>query len=339
MRNKKRQSGFTLVELLIATSIFSVFLVAIVTLTINMYRDSKRIELEEQMYQDMRALMRQITVMVEGNAIDYEEYFRAASGDAEFAGLSGVGGNYAYGDYAKQFYDFGSDGAPGILCNSGVAVELDPTCTIDRSTIDLNVGQNPINGLAEDANAFCGVFAACPGVMDSLHEQDQLYLINALGTRKTILALEPVERDPGTGPVVENALSTLWLNGSDSDGDDITDTWAIADEFIGNGNIDDMVADLGASKSENLVYDGFIPISPLRTNITSLKFYISPLEDPYKGFAETDAASGTLVQPHITVVMTAEPSVMERLDYFGLPPTETLQTTIYSDVRLNVRSY
>jgi prepilin-type N-terminal cleavage/methylation domain-containing protein len=337
MRNKKAKRGFTLVELLIATSIFSVFLVAIVTLTINMYRDSKRIELEEQMYQDMRALMRQITVMVEGNAIDYEEYFRAQSGDAEFAGLSGVGGNYAYGDYAKRFYDFGSDGAPGILCNSGIAVELDPGCTIDRGTIDLNVGQNPIDDLPENGNAFCGAFAACPGVMDSLHEQDQLYLINANGTRKTILALEPVERDPGTGAVVENALSTLWLTGSDSDGDDITDTWAISDEF--NGAIGDMVADLGGAKGENLVYNGFIPISPLRTNITSLKFYISPLEDPYKGFAETDVSSGTLVQPHITVVMTAEPSVMERLDYFGLPPTETLQTTIYSDVRLNVRSY
>lgn len=337
MRNKKSQNGFTLVELLIATAIFSVFLVSIVTLTINMYRDSKRIELEEQMYQDMRALMRQITVMVEGNAIDYEEYFRAASGDAEFAGLSGVGGNYNYGDYAKQFFDFGSDGGPGILCNSGVAVELDPGCTIDRTTVDLNVGQNPINDLPENANSFCGVFAACPGSLDSLHEQNQLYLINALGTRKTILALEPVERDPGTGVVVENALSTLWLDGSDSDGDDITDTWAISDEF--NGDIAAMITDLSTSKGEDTVYNGLIPISPLRTNITGLKFYISPLEDPYKGFAETDAASGTLVQPHITVVMTAQPSVMERLDYFGLPPTETLQTTIYSDVRLNVRSY
>lgn len=334
MRNKKLQSGFTLVELLIATAIFSVFLVSIVTLTINMYRDSKRIELEEQMYQDMRALMRQITMLVEGNAIDYEEYFRVQADDAEFAGH---GSNYDYGDYAKQFFDFGSDSAPGILCNSGVAIELDPGCTIDRTTVDLNVGQNPIDDLPENANAFCGVFAMCPGVMDSLHEQDQLYLINALGTRKTILALEPVERDPGTGAVVENALSILWLNGSDTSGNDITDTWAISDEF--NGAIGDMVTDLEASKNEASVYNGFIPISPLRTNITSLKFYISPLEDPYKGFAETDISSGTLVQPHITVVMTAEPSVMERLDYFGLPPTETLQTTIYSDVRLNVRSY
>jgi prepilin-type N-terminal cleavage/methylation domain-containing protein len=335
MRNKKQNHGFTLVELLIATAIFSVFLVAIVTLTINMYRDSKRIELEEQMYQDMRAMMRQITVMVEGNAIDYEEYYRAQAGDDEYAG---AGAAYDYGDYAKQFFDFGDDGAPGVLCNDGVTpVEDDPGCIVDKSTIDLNVGQNPVNGLPEDANAFCGAFAACPGVLDPLHEQYQLYLINGDGTRKTILALEQVERDPGEGPVVENVMSTLWLDGADTDGDDITDNWSVSDEF--SGSIADMVADLGAASSESDVYSGFIPISPLRTNITDLKFYISPLEDPYKGFAETDVASGTLVQPHITVVMTAEPSVMERLDYFGAPPTETLQTTIYSDVRKNVRSY
>lgn len=335
MRNIKAKRGFTLVELLIATAIFSVFLVAIVTLTINMYRDSKRIELEEQMYQDMRAMMRQITVLVEGNAIDYEEYFRAASGDSEFAG---EGSNYDYGDYAKEFYDFGSDGVEGALCNDGITpVENDPGCTVDKSTIDLNVGQNPVDDLAENANAFCGVFAACPGSLDALHEQTELYLINANGTRKTILALEGVSRDPGSGAVVENVMSTLWLNGSDSDGDDITDTWAVANEF--SGTMADMVADLATDSDEADIFNGFIPISPLRTNITDLKFYISPLEDPYKGFAETDVASGTLVQPHITVVMTAEPSVMERLDYFGNPPTETLQTTIYSDVRLNVRSY
>ncbi len=338
MRNKTAQKGFTLVELLIATAIFSVFLVAIVTLTINMYRDSKRIELEEQMYQDMRAMMRQITVMVEGNAIDYEEYFRAQAGDDEFAG---AGAAYDYGDYAKEFFDFGSGGPgpknEGILCNDGDPVESDPGCIVDKETIDLNVGQNPVNGLPEDANAFCGAFAACPGVLDPLHEQDQLYLINANGTKKTILVLEQVERDPGDGPVIENVMSTLWLNGADTDGNDITDTWSVSDEF--NGSMADMAADLTAASGESDVYDGFIPISPLRTNITSLKFYVAPLEDPYKGFAETDVASGTLVQPHITVVMTAEPSVMERLDYFGAPPTETLQTTIYSDIRKNVRSY
>jgi len=335
MRNKSAKKGFTLVELLIAVTIFSVFLLAIVTLAINMYRDSRRIELQEQMYQDMRAMMRQITLLVEDNAVDYEEYFRASTGDAEFAGDSS---HYDYGDYAKAFFDFGSDGGPGILCNDLINTpETDPGCVIDKTTLDLNVGQNPVVGLPEDANAFCGVFAACPGALDALHEQDHLYLINADGTRKSILALETVTRATDDGDVDEKVMSILWLDGSDTDGNDITDTWDVANEF--NGTIADMAADLGVTKYESSVYDGFIPISPLRTNITSLKFYISPLEDPYKAFAETDPLSGTLVQPHITVVMTAEPSVMELQDYFGRPPSKTLQTTIYSDIRTNVRSY
>ncbi|MFC1647665.1 type II secretion system protein J [Patescibacteria group bacterium] len=329
MRNKKQNRGFTLVELLVSVSIFSVFLVAIITLSINMFRDSRRIELQEQMYQDMRAMMRQITILVEDNAIDYEEYYRASLGDAEFAG---TGGSYDYGDYAKLFYDLGDDLAEGALCNDGVNTpDTLPGCIIDKSTLDLNVGQNPANGAPELANAFCGG-AGQPGCPVD-NAQDHLYLINADGNRKTFLALEPIDRS-GT---IENTLSIFWANGSDTDGDDITDTWTEGTEFT--GTFEYAAKDLVADKNELKVYDYFIPISPLRTNITSLKFYVAPLEDPYKGFAETTLASGTLVQPHVTVVLTAEPSVVELDDYFGRPPIKTLQTTIYSDIRKNVKSY
>lgn len=291
------------------------------------------------MFQDMRAMMRQITLLVEGNAIDYEEYYRAAAGDAE---LAGAGINYDYGDYAKLMFNFGSGGpgpdGEGAFCNDGVTdAKTDPGCTVDKSTLDRNVGRNPSDGLPGDANAFCGVFAACPGVLDALHEQDHLYLINEKGTRKTVLAAEQVERDPGSGPVNENALSILWLNGADTDGNDISDTWTVGNEF---NNVEaNVMDDLTTVKSEADIFNDFIPISPLRTNIVNLKFYISPLEDPYKAFAETDPASGTLVQPHVTVVLTAEPSAIELANYIGIPPTKTLQTTIYSEVRKDVKSY
>ncbi|MFC1599861.1 type II secretion system protein J [Patescibacteria group bacterium] len=330
MRNLKQQKGFTLVELIITVTIFSVFMLSLVTLTIDLYRNSRRIQLQEQLYQDMRAMMRQVTILIEDNAIDYEEYYRASVEDEELANLYGSGA-YVYGDYGSQFYNFGSDGAPGVLCNDGTPANSD--CVIDRTTLDRNTGQNPADADPINANAFCGGIdqTAC-----LTSDQDQLYLINDRGDRKQILALEEVERVIDGVVETETVLSTLWLTGRDSDGDDLTDIWDYADEFLIFGNPLD---ELNTAKDESSVYDGFIPISPLRTNITNLKFHIAPLEDPYKAFGEADPATGTLVQPHVTVVMTAQPSKAELTNYLGPIPTKTLQTTIYSDIKNDVRSY
>lgn len=325
MRNLKTQKGFTLIELIITVTIFSIFMIGLVVLTIDLYRNARRIQMQEQLYQDMRAMMRQITILIEDNAIDYEEYYRASIGSNVLAD--------GYGDYGSQFYDFGSDAAPGALCNDGSSDLSAPTCVIDKTTLDRNTGQNPAVGDPANANAFCGPL---PQTVCLTSDQEQLYLINDRGDRKQVLALESVQREIKESTVDETVLSTLWLNGTDTDGDDITDTWDYAPEFIIVGN---PLKDLATEKDEADVYNEFIPISPLRTNITGLKFHIAPLEDPYKAFAETDPLTGTLVQPHVTVVMTAQPSAAELTNYLGPIPTKTLQTTIYSDIKNDVRSY
>jgi prepilin-type N-terminal cleavage/methylation domain-containing protein len=337
MTIKSTKKGFTLVELLIATAVFAIFLTAIISFMVDLYRNSRRIELEEQLYQDMRALMRQITVMVESNAIDYEEYFRAATGDLVFG--NGDGSTYSYGDYAKQFYDFRSGGpgpnGEGALCNDGIKL-ANPDCIVDKTTLDKNLGK-------KEDNAFCGegTSLTCPldepGIF-ALHQQDNLYLINGKGTRKTFLATEPVTRELDSGSIEERVLSVFWMNGSDADGNDVTDTWDPGLEFNVSDPAD-LAKDLVTTKSEQKMYSNFIPISPLRSNIVNLKFYISPLEDPYKAFAETDPATGTLMQPHVTVILTMEPSAVEMQNYLGEIPSKTLQTTIYSDIQQEVRSY
>jgi len=337
MRNLKQQKGFTLIELIITVTIFSVFMISLVVLTIDLYRNSRRIQLQEQLFQDMRAMMRQVTILIEDNAIDYEEYYRASVGDEVLANLDGSG-SYTYGDYGKQFYNFGSGGpgpsGEGVWCNDGVTEpEDDPGCVIDRTSLDRNTGQNPANADPGSANAFCGGAAQIECLTS---DQDFLFLINERGDRKQILASELVNRDVNGTNEVETVLSTMWLTGTDTDGDDIVDTWNYAPEFNMSGNPLD---ELRAAKDEVSVYDNFIPISPLRTNITNLKFHINPLEDPYKAFSETDPATGTLVQPHVTVVMTAQPSKAELTNYLGAIPTKTLQTTIYSDIKNDVRSY
>lgn len=333
MRNLKRQNGFTLVELIITMTIFSIFMLSLVTLTIDLYRNSRRIQLQEQLFQDMRAMMHQVTLLIEENAIDYEEYYRASVGDVELAGLDAVG-LYTYGDYGRQFYDFGSDGAAGILCNDGSDDLSDTACVIDKTTVDTNTGQFvDAGGNAAGANAF---FGGPDQTVALTSDQDVLYLLNEDGNRKQVLALESVVRAIDGAPV-ETVLTTLWLNGTDSDGDDVVDTWVIAPEFnVVLGNVLDDLSDDG---DETGLYDGFIPISPMRTNITGLKFHIDPLEDPYKAFAETDPATGTLVQPHVTIVMTAQPSAAELRNYLGPIPTRTLQTTVYSEIKHDVRTY
>lgn len=330
--NLKHKKGFTIVELLVSVTIVAIFLTSVVTFMVDLYRNSRRIELEEQLYQDMRALMRQITVMVETNALDYEEYFRATQNVNLFGNGDGV--NYIYGDYAKQFYDFGWDGE-GALCNTsyGIDVQAHAGCIIDKTTLDKNIGK-------KEGNVFCGEETpiACPADLTDFHKQSQLYLINARGTRKTFLATEPVQREIGESTVEENVLSIFWMNGKDTDGDDVSDTWTNGIEF-NTETPDSLFDDLTIAKSEQNIYDEFIPISPLRSNIVDITFYISPLEDPYRAFAETDPTTGTLVQPHVTVILTMEPSAVEMQDYLGKIPRKTLQTTIYSNVQQEVKSY
>jgi len=317
MRNKKTKKGFTIVELLIATSIFAIFLTSLIGFMVTLYSSSRRIQLQEKLFQDMRAMMRQITTMVESNNIDYEEYFRVATGDKTFG--SGNGTKYSYGDYEKQFYDFGWDG-PGALCNDKTTPAYSG-CIIDKTTLDKNTGK-------KDGNAFCGSGTStnpCPVDATSMREQDQLYLINKNGTRKTFIALEPIVKKVNGTEVLEHAISTFWMNGQDTDGDDIVDNWTNGVEF---NVIKPVGYDLTHKSTEKNMYDGFIPISPLRSDIVSLKFYISPLEDPYKAFAETDPSSGTLIQPSVTVILTMKPSATQLQNYLGEIPTETLQTTI-----------
>lgn len=348
MANARTKKGFTLAELLIAVAIFAMFLTGIVTLMVDMYRSSRRIALEEQIYQDMRAMMNQITLFIEENAIDYEEYYRAAVGGEYLA--SAIDPNkYSYGDYAKLFYDMGSDGpgpnGEGAYCNylPLTPVEDDPGCVVDKTTLDTNMGMNPaLGGSPEDATAFCGpgtVVGICPADTSAFHVQDHLYLINETGDKKTILALEPVTKTIDSNTYDEKTLSIVWLNGSDTTGNDIVDTWQSGPEFV--GSIGTLLADLDALDSDPPadIYDNFIPMSPLRTNIVDVKFIVYPLEDPYKAFAETDPALDTLAQPHVTVLLTVQPSATELTDYLGPIPQKTLQTTVYSNVKTNVKSY
>ena len=357
LKNQFVKRGFTLPEVVIASFIFTVIGVIGITIFVNVTRVQVRIALENAIYEDGRFMMERIARVVRQNTIDYEEYYNVVAEGKSYGELHGC--------YASRFYNYGSDGDFGATCNDGVTlVKDDPDCVVDKTTLDINTGQNPYKGIGvptnykpEDANSVCdeayNLPAGCivPANPAALHLRDELYLINNKGTTKTMFALKKVNSSPA-----EFVLAMLELEGADDDSDGITETWVdtaggaptyYRDYCASGYDCDTPTADYtnqptrlhdGYTTAAKL-YKGFVPVSPQRTTITDLKFYISPLDDPRKAFAETDISLAIQQQPHVTVVMSLQPADSQLAAFAGTPPTITLQNTITSRVYNDVRSY
>ena len=372
------KKGFTLVEVLIAASIFTIVSLIAVTVFVNVLRIQRRVALENAIYEDARVMMERIAREVRENTVDYEEYYNKASDqDVAFAGLTGLNTRNPYGNrygcYSKRFYNPGTDGNHsgdnpfGALCSNGNTPENDPGCIINKNTLDINTGQNPYAGyvpsvddLPEFANAFCdknyttglNADAQCGQGGDVINHnvQDQLYLINSTGNQKTMLAKKEINNSPS-----EHALSLLRLTGEDNDNDGIVETWGTptasdtahqcsngANQFCCSTGFDCTSATTlegTLTYSVGNLYKGFVPISPTRTDVVSLKFFVAPLEDPRKAFAETITADAIQQQPHVTIVLTVQPSEAARSGFTGDIPKVTIQTTVTSRVYNEVKSF
>ena len=101
MKYISKNKGFTLVEALIAISIF----VILGTLTSTMYvfnvRNYNHIKAQKELVDDAQFIVERIAKELQSSTIDYEEYFNMVAG-----GGGGVYGD-AYGDYAEAFYENG----------------------------------------------------------------------------------------------------------------------------------------------------------------------------------------------------------------------------------------
>jgi prepilin-type N-terminal cleavage/methylation domain-containing protein len=360
---KNGRKGFTLVEVIIASSIFTVVSLIGVEIFVNVVRIQKRIYLENAIYEDGRFMMERLSREIRQNAIDYEEYYNK--------NVEGAGLGREYGCYATRFYNPGTggpyNGGFGAYCNNDVTNPKDsPGCIIDKKTLDVNTGQNPYAGTpkanknASDANAMCdkntiffGPLPDCTVANTAQNNQSQLYLIDAKGKQKTIFARKKIVDNSDPEPD-EYALSIIRLQGEDANKDDVVEKWYdngppinyyCASVFDCTPGVPAVFSYLETSLNEtqppepDMLYKGFVPISPLRTNVSSLHFYISPLEDPRKAFAETATADAIQQQPHVTIVMTLKPAASEITGYNETPPSITLQTTVTSRVYNEVKSY
>ncbi len=371
-KNRSREA-FTIMEVLLAASIFTVVSMICVTVFINLIRIQKRVELENAIYEDARFMMERITREVRQNTIDYEEYYnKTIHQEGAFQNVKGLTTNgqnpygNTYGCYAKRFYDPGSGGTTnagyGALCAypPNVPVENAACESVNKNTLDIEEFKNPYNFQENTASAFCDdkhSTKQCSGSTADYNKQAQLYLINSQGTEKTIFALKETSAtylDLSDGvQKSEHALGLLKLTGQDNNHDNVTETWRGCSDSTGTPSADnpfccttgfncpkDYVNDSLEATLEynaNDLYSGFIPISPTRSDIVSLEFFVAPIEDPQKAAAETDSAIHQ--QPHVTIVLTLKPSQRSMSGYSGEIPSVTLQTTVTSRVYNEVKSF
>lgn len=361
MVNLLRKNGFTLIEVLVAVSLFAIVGMLTLTVFINITRIQGRLNLENAIYEDARFMLERISREIRNNAIDYEEYYnKALPGDLEYGKV--------YGCYAAQFYNPGQGnyitpnltdtvGTLGAQCSddgtsNAKSLYTGQDCVVFKPSIDLNTGVYPYKGASVmplvESNAFCpnypGNGSICtPNPSNLRHE---LYLIDKSGQVETIFARKKV----ASAPSDQYALAVVNKIGEDSNNDGVTEKW--------NGCTNNIFCcskeyDCPATKvlgglqklEESLLFDnggsgiyvGFIPLSPLRSDVTQLDFQIVPGNDPQKAFADANS----VFQPMVRVTLKVQPSADQLARYGNQTdiPTIVLQTTISSRIQSEVKSY
>lgn len=287
--SRKRKRGFTLIEIIIAMTLFAIIAALGTTFFIQVSRIYKRVTLQNELLNETEFVMERLRQTIGENTLDYEEYYNQAQ--------NGPGAEYGYKygsdtDYGAQFYDSTTGRATGTGPDG---ISIDSNCT------------------TPDGNSTTTGYPQC-----------QLYLINAAGDHKIIFAREETGTDESTD-ATKYAIAIAEMDGTDeSTVDGIPDTWTCSSDFTSCAGTPPSAAD-------------FIPITPSNMTITSLTFYVSPLKDPRKAFAEKDAE--VVIQPHVTIVLTAQLTDEAALGTYGITPEIQLETTVSSRVYNEVTSY
>ncbi|MFA6528405.1 MAG: prepilin-type N-terminal cleavage/methylation domain-containing protein [Candidatus Gracilibacteria bacterium] len=320
---KTKTGAFTLIEVIIAISIFAILAVITIQIFSNISYVSRSVEVQQYVFSEGEAVMEKLIREVQRSAIDYEEYYSRTVLESTYYGQN-------YGAYGASFYSPGDDGGPltipggvggdgitGTSCGASIDYFFTEDCEdFEIDSYDSNTGAHyytgSLDGFPDEANAFCEGDdpVDCDDVGYSL--QDELYLIDSGGIKKTIFV--PEEKDDGG-----YAISMLEMDGVDVDGDAISDYWQCASDYVcgdtanhyvylketltGSGYV---VPEYDADLQGSIDDDEFEPITPEGLDIIDLHFFITPLEDPYRAFAENDQA--VLQHPRVTIVMTVAPS-------------------------------
>jgi prepilin-type N-terminal cleavage/methylation domain-containing protein len=370
-----KTKGFTLIEVLVAMSIFSIVAVLSSNILVNIIKLEKQSSIQSQVIADANELMLTLKKEIQNSALDYEEYYNMNVLQNPDSAILAGGPYYGinYGIYGSRFFDPGKAGREDFGGQAAQSPQdLGVECSVlgpngcelfYRFSEDLNNGKNNYSDEFV-ADAFCdnGVDRDGAGVCDEERNvQDSLFLISKDGQKKTLIGLKKSgESDFGTP---EFTLAKLEMNGLDLDQNGIIDTFSCSEEYLCNNDLDQMsdvllrfpfvkamdpgervnfIANTGLrlpQKSDLLNSDldtsQFVPMTALNLNITSAKFTIKPSEDPWKAFDERNQQ----FQPSVEIVLTIGLTEQGEKEYPGDFQDFILQSTVSVGATEKISSY
>ena len=226
---KTFHKAFTLVEVLIASSVLMVIVVLSIGVFYNITRANTYLELTSMLQFEAKHTMERMVRLIQSNTIDYPEYYNyyvLHNGGVEFTGPPNSVWGASYTAYASRFYDPGDiPGSPGqagnnfaglspdqLGSNCGAAnypLSTDPACeslpTLSY-TEDTATGRNPhsANLPIDQASSMCDLttemytevsvdrYQGCNSMSTTgRHRADMLFLISPDGQTKTLIGREP----------------------------------------------------------------------------------------------------------------------------------------------------
>ncbi|MDD3862039.1 MAG: type II secretion system protein, partial [Candidatus Gracilibacteria bacterium] len=253
MFRKKIKKGFTLIEILIAASLFVVVTTMTTMILFDIINTEKRTNILSAVYDDARVVMEQIATMIHENAIDYDEYYSVNV----IQHNTGVAYGMYHGVYSGRFYDpgltydnlgVGKQGENpenlGVECSDVPPPPSISECKIIyKSSKDKNTGKNPYEGSGDDnentGNAFCDENVSPAGAggcsnyktseNHALAVHDELFLLSPDGTKKTIIA--KMASLTNNQPTPDFSIGILELIGMDSDQNGMVDLFTCATDY------------------------------------------------------------------------------------------------------------
>jgi|GEM_PF-2073088 prepilin-type N-terminal cleavage/methylation domain-containing protein len=353
-------AAFTLIEVLVAVSLFGAVGVIGSTVYLNISRGQQTVGARNSLYDDAQFILDELSREIRSSGLDYEEYYNRIV----LGGKPGMN----FGHYASQFYYDTDTGA--LNCITGAK-----NCS--------NVGKHPtIGNFPEKLNAFykagvtsdifCDGFEPLFSTTKNHVCVKELYLMNGDGTKKTFIAPESIDWKDSKSQKPPHVLSRAsMVAAKDAKNNVLPHLFRCEnDSLCPSKPLTISTLNLKEPTTLDLTYpdpkdltgadgtpkilnkdteavtqaynDGknFVPFTPSRVDIKSIRFFISPSEDPLKAFGEENpnAATITLIhQPQITILLTIQPSSNVR--YKTSHKELTVQTTVTPGLFAAVNSY
>ncbi len=372
------KKGFTIVEVLVAVSLFAVAATVATTLMVNVVNLQKKASVQNAVYEDARILMQQLTKEIQGGTIDYEEYYSVNVVQAHKKPDGGPYYGINYGVYGSRFFDpgrklvGGSGTNPedlGLECSFPANLPQNQSCEIVYNlSSDFNTGQNPYKkagSIPQDSNALCNA-GGCANVSNA---ENELYLIDSTGTKKTIIG-----RKKMVGAVVgsnDYSVGLVRMKGVDFDQNGFIDIFSCTEEFNCNpkGTFSDgekvfpfltrlrsnLPVGVQQTQFENK-YTGLKVSLPQQSdlnvpfNINTTQFLpITPVKSNVVGLTflinpiedpnKAYAEDDMQEQPSVTIILTLGLNSITAKDYPGTFQPLTIQTTVAAGVIGGIQTY